>query len=487
MAVVWAVWSTTVENDIMWPPRVSSHGSDGATGHNLNWGGYRGELVPGYQHLLHAAAAADESWQFSAEVQDLAASDKHGQLCPVAGASCFALTNATGGTWLFLGNPATITARDLEGLFPLPCAALAGQRCGSSVKVTAAHGKDGLLCYEVLNGHGSKCPGPLIELRSATNSTEPVPEVARIESVWGMQPPHDDHYSEGGYGSDRARQTNTAEPIPGTADNMPTILGTTAGMGTAQAAGGQELDLSLALWNVVVAMIFLAFAVTSNTDLWLVLIHTQSLRDMVTVIDAVRTLLAVFLAFWVAIFALWAVMEDSLAVVQNCLGTATLMHYSRELVIAATVALLLLWALDGLMRLVGFAGMHRAVPVLGHGGLPNAPALSGVIYTDSAYVASGAWRLLHDHAGLPKSNGDLWKLLSLAVDAMPAGSLGVRHVSGHLDANSCDDPIDEWAARLSLTCNVVWISLSGYTLTLLNSSANIPLRIAWMSMMNSKQ
>ena len=72
---------------------------------------------------------------------------------------------------------------------------------------------------------------------------------------------------------------------------------------------------------------------------------------------------------------------------------------------------------------------------------------SGVIYTDSAYVAKGAWRLLHDRADLPKSNGDLWKLLSLAVDAMPAGSLGIRHVSGHLDANSCDDPIDEWAAR----------------------------------------
>ena len=560
MAVVWAVWSTTVENDIMWPPRVSPHGSEGATGHNLNWGGYRGELVPGYQHLLHAAAAADESWQFSAEVQDLAASDKHGQLCPVAGASCFALTNATGGTWLFLGNPATITARDLEGLFPLPCAALAGQRCGSSVKVTAAHGKDGLLCYEVLNGHGSKCPGPLIELRSATNSTEPVPEVARVESVWGMQPPHDDHYSEGGYGSDRGHSVvgDASTPDehggahPGHGGQHTPYGGGHAGGGhttatshgghgdgygqtdmdkrypcpwciqhpvscppsryilcQAQAAGGQELDLSLALWNVVVAMIFLAFAVTSNTDLWLVLIHTQCLRDVVTVIDAVRTLLAVFLAFWVAIFALWAVMEDSLAVVQNCLGTATLMHYSRELVTAAAVALLLLWALDGLMRLVGVAGMHRAVPVLGHGGLPNAPALSGVIYTDSAYVASGAWRLLHDHADLPKSNGDPWKLLSLAVDAMPAawypprqelhrsphpqrpqrgrllqpheaprptvwmtwagpgrlavagarffgascpvppmaGSLGIRHVSGHLDANSCDDPIDEWAAR----------------------------------------
>ena len=72
---------------------------------------------------------------------------------------------------------------------------------------------------------------------------------------------------------------------------------------------------------------------------------------------------------------------------------------------------------------------------------------SGVIYTDLAYVASGAWRLLHDHADLPKSNGDLWQLLSLAVDAMSAGSLGIRHVSGHLHANSCDDPIDEWAAR----------------------------------------
>ena len=64
-------------------------------------------------------------------------------------------------------------------------------------------------------------------------------------------------------------------------------------------------------------MVFLAYAVVSNSDLWLVLIHTQSLRDLVTVIDAVRVV-ATFLACWVGALSLRALLEDTLAIIQDC-------------------------------------------------------------------------------------------------------------------------------------------------------------------------
>ena len=96
---------------------------------------------------------------------------------------------------------------------------------------------------------------------------------------------------------------------------------------------------------------------------------------MVVIVDAVRSLLAVFLAFWVGIFCLWAVLENNLALIQDCLGTNMLMYYSRGLLIVITVVLLLIWALDGLLRVVGVARMHAAAPLLGHQGLPNATAL----------------------------------------------------------------------------------------------------------------
>ena len=80
-----------------------------------------------------------------------------------------------------------------------------------------------------------------------------------------------------------------------------------------------------ALWNVVIFAIFLAYAIVSN---WLVL--TQSLQDLVVVIASLRIILALFLAM-----------------VQDCLGTATPMYYSRALLLVVTLALLLLWALGG--------------------------------------------------------------------------------------------------------------------------------------------
>ena len=61
------------------------------------------------------------------------------------------------------------------------------------------------------------------------------------------------------------------------------------------------------------------------------------------------------------------------------LETATLMPYVRGLMLAAHGALPVLWALDALLRLAGVAQMHAAAPVLGHNGVPNAPALNALM------------------------------------------------------------------------------------------------------------
>ena len=153
---------------------------------------------PGHRAFLAAVAAG--TWQPSAGPLELTGRDHGGQPCPICSPQCFALTNATGATWVFSGNPSVLTAHDLEGLFALPCASLVGMLCSNSVRLTAPHGKDALYCHEVLNGRGAKCPGPITQLRAATNSTPPVPAVARVEGVWGMEPPQAHPSDAGGYG-----------------------------------------------------------------------------------------------------------------------------------------------------------------------------------------------------------------------------------------------------------------------------------------------
>ena len=70
------------------------------------------------------------------------------------------------------------------------------------------------------------------------------------------------------------------------------------------------------------------------------------------------------------------------------------------------------------------------------------------LWTDSAYAASGVWRLQADEFDAPDtSNSDLWQELRLHLERLQPGQFRVLHLSGHGRPDECEDPADEWTIR----------------------------------------
>ena len=120
-------------------------------------------------------------------------------------------------------------------------------------------------------------------------------------------------------------------------------------------------------------------AATANSSIWLGLVHLQSMRDIVVALDAGRVITAFVLAVYTVVFSFWSTTEDTICLTQNCFGSADTMSYGRALLVGLVIALLLTWLLDILMRTAGTVGMHARAPVLGHGGVPDAGVLIGLM------------------------------------------------------------------------------------------------------------
>lgn len=109
------------------------------------------------------------------------------------------------------------------------------------------------------------------------------------------------------------------------------------------------------------------------------LVHLQSTRDIVVALDAGRVITAFVVAVYTVVFAFWATSQDTICLTQNCFGAADIMSNGRALLVALVIALLLIWLLDILMRSAGVVGMHARAPVMGHGGVPDAGVLIGLM------------------------------------------------------------------------------------------------------------
>ena len=105
---------------------------------------------------------------------------------------------------------------------------------------------------------------------------------------------------------------------------------------------------------------------------------------------------------------------------------------------------------------------------------------TGFVWTDSAYVARGTWRLQADPSDSPGSNQDLWRLLRHELDELPA-RLFVRHIPGHQDPTQCDDPVASWRLTLRLKPPTITAPLTSRPCGMLSLQPNTTWKPLWVN------
>ena len=120
------------------------------------------------------------------------------------------------------------------------------------------------------------------------------------------------------------------------------------------------------------------------------------------------------------------------------LAAWALVSVQHERILAAGPVSGLLQTVNRAELLAGWAAVQWAV-------LTYTPT---TLWSDSAYVCNGLYRLLQDETDIPDdSHEDLWIQISLHLVRLPRGFFTVQHVPGHLNEAEQDDPVFAWAAR----------------------------------------